>query len=138
MNNNRREAERWLAQSKHDSRAAALNSREGFYEIACFLCQQSSEKALKAFLYYQGERPVLGHATHLLAGRCQAYVSRFDEVQDICRELDQYYVATRYPNGLPGGIPHDVFTAGNAQQALEGMKAVLTLVSELISEGETE
>ena len=137
MNSNQREAERWLAQSKYDAQAAELNSREGFYEIACFLCQQSAEKALKAFLYYQGERPVLGHATHLLAGRCQAYAGRFDSVLDICRELDQYYVATRYPNGLPGGIPHDVFTARNAQCALEGMKAVLALVSELVSEEET-
>jgi len=93
---------------------------------------------LKAFLYYQGERPVLGRATHLLVGRCQAYVGRFDAVLDTCRELDQYYVATRYPSGLPGGIPHDVFAERNAERALEGMKTVLTLVSELISEGETE
>ena len=57
---------------------------------------------------------------------------------DLCLELDQYYVATRYPNGLPGGIPHEVFTAGNVQHALGGMNAVLTLVSELISEGETK
>lgn len=138
MNDNRREAGRWLSQCKYDAQAAELISRGGFHETACFLCQQSAGKALKAFLYYQGERPVLGHATHLLAKRCQAYEGRFDAVVDLCRELDQYYVATRYPNGLPGGIPHDVFTAGNAQRAMEGMQAVLALVSELISEGEME
>ena len=57
---------------------------------------------------------------------------------DVLQELDQYYVATRYPKGLLGGIPHDVLTAGNAQCDMEGMKAVLTLVSERISDGETE
>ena len=132
MNGNLREAERWLARSQYDAQAAGINSREGFHEIACFLCQQSAEKALKAFLYYQGERPVIGHATHLLARRCRGYEDRFESILDRCRELDQSYVATRYPSSLPGGIPHDVFTAASSQRALEGLQVVIALVSELI------
>ncbi len=129
MNNNVQEARRWFEQSRHDARAAEMNSREGFPEIACFLCQQAAEKALKAFLYYQGERPVVGHSTFLLAKRCQDYEQGFSPILDVCRTLDRYYIPTRYPNGLPGGIPHEVFTAQDARRALEDLEQVMALVT---------
>jgi HEPN domain-containing protein len=31
--------------------------------------------------------------------------------------LDGYYIPTRYPNGLPDGIPADVYTRAAAEQA---------------------
>src|SRR5439155_18855971 len=30
------------------------------------------------------------------------------DLEEAARRLDQYYVPTRYPNGLPGGTPADV------------------------------
>ena len=132
MNNNRQEARRWFDQGKHDHEAAKVNKGAGFCEVACFLCQQSAEKVLKSFLYHQGERPVIGHSTYLLARRCQAYESEFVSVLDICKRLDQYYIPTRYPNGLPGGIPHEVFTEEDARKALEGLGGIITLVSGLL------
>ena len=132
MNNNRREARRWFDQGKHDHEAAKVNKREGFYEVACFLCQQSAEKVLKSFLYHQGERPVIGHSTYLLAKRCRAYESEFASVLDLCKSLDQYYIPTRYPNSLPGGIPHEVFTKEDARRALEGLRQIIALVSSFL------
>lgn len=32
--------------------------------------------------------------------------------------LDQYYVAIRYPNGLPGGVPFEAFGQAQANAAL--------------------
>lgn len=128
MNNNLAEGRRWLAQARHDVRAAALNWREGFAEIACFLAQQAAEKALKAFLYAQGERLVLGHATHRLVQGCAAYDPAFISLLDRCRLLDQYYIPTRYPNGVPDGIPHDVYTPAQAEQAVQSAQAILDLV----------
>jgi HEPN domain-containing protein len=129
MNNNVQQARRWFEQSGHDARAAEVNRREGFSAIACFLCQQTAEKALKAFLYYQGERPVVGYSTFLLARRCQDYEQGFAALLDVCRSLDRYYIPTRYPNGLPGGIPHEVFTEEDARHALEALERVMALVT---------
>jgi HEPN domain-containing protein len=135
MNLNLEEAHRWLAQARHDAEAAALNAREGYAALACFLAQQAAEKALKAYLYAQGERAVIGHATYLLLKQCQYYDTCFEALQDVCRRLDQYYIPTRYPNGLPGGIPHEVYTSDQADQALEGTRRVLDTVTSLLSTG---
>jgi HEPN domain-containing protein len=129
MNANRQEASRWLSQAQHDLRAAAINRRERFPEIACFLAQQAAEKALKAYLYAQGDRVVVGHATHLLVRRCSDYDSSFDNLLDACRILDQYYIATRYPNGLHDGIPHDVYTDAQAKEAISQAEQVLKAVT---------
>ncbi len=135
MNANQQEASRWLRQAQHDLRAAGVNRRAGFPEIACFLAQQAAEKALKAYLYAQGERAVIGHATHLLVRRCAHYDQAFNALGDACRYLDQYYISTRYPNGLPGGIPHDVYTDAQAEEALGKAGQLLDLVDSLLSGG---
>ena len=132
MNHNLQEAQRWLAQARHDLDAAALNAREGYAAWACFLTQQAAEKALKAYLYAQGERAVIGHATYLLLKRCQRYDASFETLGDPCRRLDQYYIPTRYPNGLPGGIPHEVYTKDQAREAIAGAQMVLDQVEQLV------
>ena len=42
--------------------------------------------------------------------------------------LDQYYVPTRYPNGLPGGIPSDVYTKTQATAAVDIARQVVAAV----------
>jgi len=64
------EARRWLGQALHDRDAARLNRDHGFHEHACFVAQQSAEKALKAFLYARGQGPAdqaLGDVETVLA-----------------------------------------------------------------------
>ena len=51
---------------------------------------------------------------------------------DLRREaaaLDQYYIPTRYPNGLPGGIPADAYTKVDAARALDLATRVIDLVA---------
>jgi len=46
-------------------------------------------------------------------------------------KLDQYYIPTRYPNGLPGGVPSRFYTdAEEAQEAMELARSVLDMVDE--------
>jgi len=45
-------SEDWLAQARRDIESARWQTEGGFFEWACFICQQSAEKALKAI--YQG------------------------------------------------------------------------------------
>ena len=47
---------RWLEQAQEDLHWAQHLARQGAYHLACFLAQQVTEKALKAFLYAQGEK----------------------------------------------------------------------------------
>lgn len=45
--------------------------------------------------------------------------------------LDQYYVPTRYPNGLPGGIPSDVYTGDQAAAVDTARQVVAAVRAEL-------
>jgi HEPN domain-containing protein len=132
-NRNLTEAQRWLRQAQHDRDAARLNRDHGFHEHACFVAQQSAEKALKAFLYERGQGPVLGHSTTTLAGDCAALEPSFATLGAACRRLDQLYIPTRYPNGLPDNIPHDFFDQALADQALADLDAVIACVERFVT-----
>ncbi|MEA3375241.1 MAG: HEPN domain-containing protein [Chloroflexota bacterium] len=117
-NSPREEGLRWLRQAQADLRWTRHLADEGAYHLACFLAQQVAEKALKAFLYAQGEEFVLGHSVERLCRAAAAFDAEFEERARSWSVLDGYYVPTRYPNGLPDGIPADVYTHQAAQDAL--------------------
>ncbi len=48
MNNSEKEALRWYLQGTRDARTAGRNSKNGDFEVACFLYQQAAEKAYRA------------------------------------------------------------------------------------------
>ncbi len=118
------EADRWLKQAESDLAYAELGLRERFFAQVCFQCQQVCEKAIKALRYGRGERAVLGHALVELAAPLEVMA----EFRESLAILDQYYVPTRYPNGLPGGIPSDVYTGSQAMRAVEVARVVVTVV----------
>ena len=119
-----READRWLRQAENDLAYAAVGLREGFAAQVCFQCQQVCEKAIKALRYGRGERAVLGHALVELAAPLEV-MARFREELGM---HDHYYVPTRYPNGLPGGIPADVYTRTQATEAVGVARRIIAVV----------
>lgn len=128
----RQEAERWLAQAAVDLHWADHLAREGAWHLACFLSQQVAEKALKAFLYAQGEEIVLGHSVERLCTAAALYEPAFAEKALRWSLLDSYYIPTRYPNGLPGGIPAEVFTNDAAQGAVALAQEAVAYVKNLL------
>ncbi|MGA2639624.1 MAG: HEPN domain-containing protein [Spirochaetia bacterium] len=128
MNNNEKEALRWFLQGIRDGRTAGRNSENGDNEVACFLYQQAAEKLLKAFLYFKGENPVLGHSALKLAERCEGYDPSFHGALQACMDLDVFYVPTRYPNGIPDGAPYEYFQRRHADAAGQSFTAVKNLV----------
>lgn len=90
MHNSFREASRWLRQAENDLAFGRVATREGYFAQACFIAQQSAEKATKAIAYSLGERVVLGHSVvelvHLIADR----VSEAGELRSAAGTLDQY------------------------------------------------
>lgn len=136
----RDEAERWLRQAESDLAFAALGAREGFPAQACFTSQQAAEKAVKAVLYLSGARFVPGHSVVELLDRAAAAVADADaaplrRLQDSARQLDQYYIPTRYPNGLPGGIPAEVFTDTQAEDAVARARSFVEAARARLSRG---
>ncbi|HEY7366051.1 MAG TPA: HEPN domain-containing protein [Methylomirabilota bacterium] len=122
------EGRRWLAQAENDLAFAALASRERFFAQACFNAQQAAEKALKAYLYARGAEHVLGHSVADLVAECARLDGTFGALRGRVAALDQFYVATRYPNTLPGGIPAEAFGQADASRALAMAGEVLEAV----------
>lgn len=129
-----KEARRWLAQAENDLEFARLAVRERFFAQACFICQQSGEKALKALAYRRGQRFVPGHSLFELVKSLQADYLGLAEYYETAGLLDQYYVPTRYPNGLPDGVPHEVFSEKQAREALERLEALVLQVRKFVHE----
>jgi HEPN domain-containing protein len=69
-------------------------------EIACYLSQQCSEKALKGYLFFRGTEPPRTHNLIELCQMCTKHDSTFSEILDACADLTPYGVAVRYPNEL--------------------------------------
>ena len=125
--NSLEEGRRWLLQAERDLDDAEFSLSGERYNLACFLAQQASEKALKAFLYAKGEERVFGHSVAELLKRAIEHDESFEECKS-ASVLDKYYIPTRYPNGLPGGVPYEAFDEVDAKRAIELAKSVIEIV----------
>ena len=125
MKDSHAEATRWLRQAENDLEFADLAVREGFHAQACFTAQQAAEKAVKAIAYHLGERAVLGHSLVELIARLEGRVPELHSFRELAGVLDQYYVPTRYPNGLPGGVPFEAYGREQAAVAVGGARRFL-------------
>ncbi len=128
------EGRRWLEQALADLRAGRLLDDGGSYHMACFVAQQVAEKALKAYLYAQGEEVVIGRSVEALCRWATEYDPTFESLRQEVAPLDGYYVPTRYPNSLPDSIPARVYTATVAKEALRLADQVLAFVEERMTD----
>jgi HEPN domain-containing protein len=111
----------WLKQAGKDLEKAKLDLEEGFYEWACFTSHQAAEKAVKAvFQHIHGD--AWGHGTKTLLENLP-YDDRMAYIEE-AKLLDKMYIPTRYPNGLPEGIPHDYFTRKEAEEAVQAASRI--------------
>lgn len=126
------EAGRWFKQARDEFQDAdELRQRKRFY-LALFHFQQAAEKALKAFLYkaVASEEVFFTHSIYELVRMAEEADKAFADIRNSSR-LDEYYVPTRYPNGLPGGVPSEFYD--DPQEAEEAMilaKQVVDLVKD--------
>lgn len=97
-----------------------------------YLCQQSAEKGLKSFLYLHHEDQIFTHSIAVLLHYASEIDEAFEVVAD-AKRLDDYYIPTRYPNGLPGEIPARYFDDHEeAEEALAWSEQVVALVAERV------
>lgn len=124
------ESRRWLEQAQEDLRWTEHLAQQGAFHIASFLAQQVAGKALKAYLYFQGEELVLGHSVERLAAQCAGYDGAFGARRPAWAILDAYYVSARYPNALPDSIPARVFDQATADRAVAFAREVVEVVAD--------
>jgi HEPN domain-containing protein len=128
-----REARRWWTQALDDRVFVHYLARERcFFDKGCFIAQQAGEKALKACLYAEGRREVLGHALVEFVSDLSQRESAFAAITNHTARLDRYYIPARYPNGLPGGTPFETYTAQDLSAAVEYMDAVFAVVERFL------
>lgn len=134
MKNQIGEAQRWFRQAEHDLKVAQKHLKGKFFSDACFMAEQSSQKGLKAYLFFMGERFVLSHSVTKLASDCAKKDKEFEAIIDCGKMLDKYYIPTRYPDALAGpSAPFEVYTQSEAEEALKYATKILDLVGKKIA-----
>ncbi len=129
MNEPRIEAQRWLRQAQTDLAVVRTLRAATHHAAACFHSQQAAEKVLKAVLFAHGARVVLGHSVRELARQCEVHDATFAGVAEEAALLDQFYIPTRYPNGLPSpAVPSEAFTNSQAKTAQESAEHIISAV----------
>ena len=118
---NRAEGLRWLLTAEDDLEAAKILKKNGKFSFACFHAQQTAEKAVKA-IYYLFDKEPRGHSiVKLLQGLVKQY-SHLNKkklgLMSKARRLDQFYIPTRYPNGVPDMTPAEAFGEEDAKNGI--------------------
>lgn len=121
----------WLDRASEDLDVARLVLKEGYASHACFLAQQCIEKSLKAYLLAKTNSYPRAHKLTDLVVQCELIDSTFSQFRDNCIVVDQYYIPTRYPNGVPGGLPEGLPNQIEAQEAITAATKILMFVSSM-------
>jgi HEPN domain-containing protein len=121
----------WLRQAEDDLGAARDLRVARRYSAACFMAQQSAEKALKALLEHH-RLVVAGHNLNDLLARVPPPVAASQAITDACRRLNRLYIPTRYPDAHPSGAPADQFADPDAAAAITDAEEVLNFVRPLV------
>jgi HEPN domain-containing protein len=132
------EAKRWLTQAKAELRDAQYLLEGERYYLALFLAQQSAEKALKAFLFFHEEEQIFTHSVADLLKLAQSLDTDFTALRE-AKRLDDYYIPTRYPNGLPGAVPSTYFDDPKETEAVLSLsRDVIAVVESKIGDSGEE
>jgi HEPN domain-containing protein len=132
---NRHQAERWLQTAEEDWNAAQVLLNSGMYAQACFYAQQSGEKAIKS-LWYLVDADPWGHSVQRLVAEFPhcAEIADLDVWLGYGALLDQFYIPTRYPNGLPDLTPGQVYRLEDARRSLEAAHALIAACRKWLEE----
>ena len=127
-----KEAKRWIEQAKEDLISAKILFDAKRYYLVCFLAQQIAEKALKSVIYFNKEDFVLGHSVRKLVEWASKFDKRFEVLINKISILDSYYIPTRYPNGLPEGIPAEIFNRDAAEIAFKLAESTVQIITDYL------
>ncbi len=111
----------WLAQAEEEFAWAKDAYSVKRWASVCLTAQQVAEKSLKAVALARGALQVKSHSTREIAEE----LGIDGDLDEKARILDQYYIATRYPDAFPTGAPFEYFVERQAREALGFARAFL-------------
>ena len=125
--------EDWLRHARSDLALAQQRQvPEVLLAALCFHAQQAVEKALKGFLDARlGTHPKSHSLEQMLLYDARIHTELW-KWRTPCRNLDRFYIPTRYADALPGLLPAGEPTETDAQDALNDAKAIVTEIREKI------
>lgn len=130
MRSSDRTSRRWLDTARKDLDYARFAAAAGFHAHACFNAHQAAEKAVKAIHYGRGARAVLGHGIRQLVERLD--IPSLEALLSAARQLDLYYIPTRYPNGLDDGTPDEAFSEDESSRAIGLARDIVAAAADVI------
>jgi len=115
-----------LRTAEEDLRAAQGLLSLGLYAHACFQAQQAGEKAVKALWHHVDADP-WGHSVKRLLADFprKGHLPDLDTLMEQASLLDQFYIPTRYPNGLPDLTPGEVYARQDADRGIEAARMLV-------------
>jgi HEPN domain-containing protein len=108
-----------LARADLDSARHLFHRDPPLLETACFHAQQTVEKALKAVLLPNEQRPPRSHNLEDLIGLCHRWMPGLASFEESCAWLTACAVRMRYPDNAPA------VTRQLTEEALQTAEAVL-------------
>ncbi len=121
-----------MKQAERDIENAKYEMRGGFFEWACFLCQQAAEKALKA-VYQKLGGEAFGHSVSGLLSSLPGDYKAKGGLRSKAVELDKAYIPTRYPNAVPEGAPFEVYTVEEARRLISYAEEIVEFCKDILS-----
>ncbi len=107
-----RDTHAWIAKAKHDLEAAArLVDGPAVLDVAAYHCQQTAEKALKAFLFWNDKPFRKTHDLEELLSLCIQIDSSFQDLAEAALVLTPMATEFRYPGDLLDPPMDEVRTA---------------------------
>jgi HEPN domain-containing protein len=118
----------WFSQAVRDLEQAEDSRAEGRHEWACFAAHQAAEKAVKALHLHMGQE-AWGHViTRLLRDLPVPPGPVPEDLVEMARVLDNFYIPTRYPSGHPEGAPFEHYGRLQSEEAIKYARSIIEFV----------
>lgn len=115
----------WLAQARSDLDMATSSAEQGHHDWACFAAHQSAEMALKALHRRLGNLAWGHNLTRLLDDLPIGTPRRLRRATNV---LNNYYVASRYPDDALAIAPFERFDEDQSKEAIRHADGILEFV----------
>ncbi|EFA68208.1 HEPN domain-containing protein [Cylindrospermopsis raciborskii] len=122
------EVRQWIIKSQRDIKVARIliENEVSLLDAVVYHCQQSAEKALKAYLTHQDLGFKKTHDLGVLVEMCSVFEPNFQDLEDMADTLTPYATEFRYPGDIIEPERYE------AEEALQMAATVLEFVIKLL------